>query len=211
MPTRHAATPKSTPDTIFEITELEHLRVLSDPLRMRLIAALYERPLTVKQVADELEMTPTKLYYHVSELERIGLVKVIETRIKSGIIEKYYQTVFDQIKVHRSLLHVAKQSMTPNAYGELLASLMEATADDLRLAAAQGVVKPQTGKTQKTNVISRSILALEPAKANRLMQKFAKMVGEINQADDKHGDTHYGLTVAFYPMRSANSEEDQNH
>ncbi|HET7377282.1 MAG TPA: winged helix-turn-helix domain-containing protein, partial [Anaerolineae bacterium] len=73
-PTKHAVTPKATPDTIFEITELEHLRVLSDPLRMRLIAALYERPLTVKQVADELEMMPTKLYYHVSELERIGLV-----------------------------------------------------------------------------------------------------------------------------------------
>jgi hypothetical protein len=153
-------------------------------------------------------MTPTKLYYHVSELERIGVVKVMETRVKSGIIEKYYQMVFDQIKVNRNLLHVAKQSLTPSAYGELLASLMEATADDLRLGVAQGVVKPPSRTGKKTAVISRSVLALDPAKADRLMQKFAKIVQEINEADDKHGETHYGFTVAFYPMRSTETQAD---
>ena len=202
---------KAQPQTTFEITELEQLRVMSDPLRMRLIATLYERPLTVKQVADELDLTPTKLYYHVSELERIGVVKVMETRVKSGIIEKYYQTVADQIKVNRNLLHVAKQSMAPSAYGELLASLMEATADDLRLGVAQGTIKPPARTGKKKAVIGRSTLALDPAKADRLMQKLAKIMTEINAADDKHGETHYGLTVAFYPMRSTETKaaEDQ--
>ncbi len=207
MPAKRPAPKKPASPAVFEITELEHLRALSDPLRMRLIAALYEKPRTVKQVADELEMTPTKLYYHVSELERIGVVKVIETRVKSGIIEKYYQTVVDQIKVKRSLLHVAQQSMTPTAYGELLASIMEATADDLRLGVAQGTLKPQTGKRKKEAVISRSVLALNPAKADRLMQKFAKLVDEINQADGKNAQARYGLTVAFYPMRSNSADE----
>lgn len=207
MTTKRAAK-QASPQVVFEITELEHLRVMSDPLRMRLIATLYEKPLTVKQVADELEMTPTKLYYHVSELERIGVVKVIETRVKSGIIEKYYQTVADQIKVNRNLLHVAKQSLAPSAYGELLASIMEATADDLRLGAAQGVIKPPARTGKKNAVIGRSTLALDPAKADRLMQKLAKVMAEINAADNKHGETHYGFTVAFYPMRSTNSAEN---
>jgi DNA-binding transcriptional ArsR family regulator len=207
MPTQHAAKPAST---VFEINELEHLRIISDPLRLRLIAALYEKPLTVKQVADELELKPTKLYYHVSELERIGVVKVMETRVKSGIIEKYYQTLADQIKVNRSLLRVAKQSLAPSAYGELLASLMEATADDLRLGVAQGVIKPPSRTSHKTAVISRSTLTFDPVKADRLLQKFAKLVTEINAADDKHGETHYGFTVAFYPMRSAESKQDSD-
>lgn len=96
--------------TVLEVTDLEQLRVMSDPLRMRILHSLFGQPMTVKQVADQLELPATKLYYHVGELERIGLVKVVETRVKSGIIEKYYRTVADHLKVSRDLLKLTKES-----------------------------------------------------------------------------------------------------
>ena len=74
---------------VFEVTELEQLRVLADPLRMRILNNLFPQAQTAKQMADRLELPPTKLYYHFGELERVGLIKVVETRVKSGIIEKY--------------------------------------------------------------------------------------------------------------------------
>ena len=99
------------PDDTFEVSTLEQLRVLSDPLRMRILNCLFGQPKTVKQVADELDMTATRLYYHVGELERIGIIQLIETRIKSGIGEKYYRTVADNLRVRRNLLQPAQHEM----------------------------------------------------------------------------------------------------
>src|SRR5512147_23056 len=137
----------------FNVTELEQLRVLSDSLRMRVLNNLSQEPLTVKQVADRLEMPATKLYYHVNELERIGVVKVVETRVKSGIIEKYYRLTADKIQVSRELLRLTQQpSAEASTYGEMLASIFEAVADDLRQAVACGLLTPPDDKQPDTKV-----------------------------------------------------------
>lgn len=71
------------------IEDAETLRVLADPLRLR-IRELMVRPCTVKQVAAVLGIAPTKLYYHINLLEKHKLIVVVAARVVSGIIEKQY-------------------------------------------------------------------------------------------------------------------------
>src|SRR5436189_3070665 len=73
------------------VSDLDTLKVVSNPLRIQVLELLVSAPRTVKQLAAEMGTTPTKLYYHLNLLEEYGLVRVVSTRVVSGIIEKQYR------------------------------------------------------------------------------------------------------------------------
>lgn len=187
----------------YEVTELEQLRVLADPLRLRVLDCLYQEPRTVKQVADQLDLPATKLYYHVGELERIGVVKVVETRVKSGIVEKYYRTTAPLIRVSRELLKLTgSPSDTTHTYAELVGSLFEAVADDLRQAVLTGQLVPPEEHAIKTAALGRTNVRLTRAAAARLARKLGKLLQEdMEAADDPAGEVEYGFALAFFPIK----------
>jgi len=87
----------------YEIEAVEQLRAIADMLRLRIIDLLQEHPMTVTQLGDILGIAPAKVHYHVRELEKVGLLRLVETREKGGILEKYYQPVAKDISVAKSL------------------------------------------------------------------------------------------------------------
>jgi len=72
---------------------LAQLHALAHPLRVRLFELFARTPRTAKQAAEHLRLPPTRLYHHVAALERVGLVRLVETRRKRGTIEKYFSAV----------------------------------------------------------------------------------------------------------------------
>ena len=59
------------------------MKVLADPLRIRILE-LFCQERTTKQVAGILEQPPTRLYHHVSALERVGLIRLARTQPRRG-------------------------------------------------------------------------------------------------------------------------------
>jgi DNA-binding transcriptional ArsR family regulator len=80
------------PET-YTLETLEQLRAVADDLRLRILEQLALQAMTVTQLAGVLGEVPAKLHYHVRELEKVGLLKLVETREKGGILEKYYRAV----------------------------------------------------------------------------------------------------------------------
>ena len=91
----------------YEIDSVEQLRAIADILRLRIIDLLQDHPMTVTQLGEVLSMAPAKVHYHVRELEKVGLVQLVETREKGGILEKYYQPVAKDISVSKKLFLTA--------------------------------------------------------------------------------------------------------
>jgi DNA-binding transcriptional ArsR family regulator len=87
----------------YELETLEQLRAVADLLRMRIIDALVERPMTVTQLGELLGLSPARIHYHVRELEKVGLLRLVETREKDGILEKYYQPIARSFGTQRRL------------------------------------------------------------------------------------------------------------
>jgi DNA-binding transcriptional ArsR family regulator len=77
----------------YELESIEQLRAIADMLRLRIIDLLQGQPMTVTQLGDVLGVAPAKAHYHVRELEKVGLLELVETREKGGILEKYYQPI----------------------------------------------------------------------------------------------------------------------
>jgi DNA-binding transcriptional ArsR family regulator len=73
------------PNFEMTITDPETLKVIADSLRLQILRQL-KQPKTVKEVGLSLEISPTKLYYHFSQLEKHELIRVVDTRLVSGIV-----------------------------------------------------------------------------------------------------------------------------
>lgn len=88
----------------YEIENIEQLRAVADLLRLRIIDILQKQPMTVTQLGETMGEAPAKIHYHVRELEKVGLLKLVETREKGGILEKYYQPIARELSVDKALL-----------------------------------------------------------------------------------------------------------
>lgn len=72
------------------IDDLDHVKALSDPLRVSIITALGTQKKNAQQVADILGVNRTRIHYHLNILEEMGFIEVVDTDIINGIVQKYY-------------------------------------------------------------------------------------------------------------------------
>ncbi|MGZ4352790.1 MAG: ArsR/SmtB family transcription factor [Gaiellaceae bacterium] len=92
-----AATPASTPST-FTIDRPDQLKALGHPLRLKVLQALGEtdRPLTNRDLAEQIGVDPGHLHFHVRMLHKAGLIELAEGGRGR---EKPYRPVADHLKV----------------------------------------------------------------------------------------------------------------
>ena len=85
------------------IRDVETMKVIADGLRLQIVKAM-QQVTTVKEIAANLNMPPSKLYYHVNMLEKHGLIQVVGVNLESGIVEKQYQVTARRIKMKNPIL-----------------------------------------------------------------------------------------------------------
>ena len=69
------------------------LKAFTDPLRVAVLDLLKAGPMTNQQVAAALRQPHAKVLYHVRFLLNVGLIRLVEERVKGGNVEKYYRAV----------------------------------------------------------------------------------------------------------------------
>jgi DNA-binding transcriptional ArsR family regulator len=187
------------------ISTIEQLKAISDPLRLNILELVAHEALTVRQVASRLGQPPTRLYYHVAELEKAGLVSLVDTRVKSGIIEKYYRTSADHITIDHKLLNAGEDQET--AIHELLSMVFDSTAQEIIRSLAAGLVNWQDVSAGKGTgmVLTRSIFQIRRERLPRLVEKITALLEEMAGEEQQPGpdSASYGCTIAFYPRISA--------
>src|SRR5215510_5963461 len=120
------------------LSDLEQVKVLADPLRLRILEQLCLAERTTKQVAQRLGEKPTKLYHHVEALERVGLIRLARTRQNRGTIEKYYLAVARQFQADSRIFSTdAGSAAKGDALQTVITSLLDRTADEMRSLIAQ--------------------------------------------------------------------------
>jgi DNA-binding transcriptional ArsR family regulator len=73
------------------VSSEEQFKALGHPLRARIVQMTRFRPLTAKQIADELGSTPGAVGHHLQVLERAGLVRVVARRLINNLtVARYY-------------------------------------------------------------------------------------------------------------------------
>lgn len=187
------------------IDNLETLKVLSDPLRMQIIELMSYQARTVKQLAEELGTTPHKLYYHVKLLEDHGFIRVVETRLVSGIVEKHYQITAKDIVVAEGLLSVRKPEGKSDIE-DLISSILDGTkADFIRSLRIRTEADVPMGERYSSNAI-REMANLTREQAHEIRKKLEELLKQFESYNDETEEgegQRYALTTLFYPSFSS--------
>ncbi len=177
------------------IDDLATLRLLSDPLRLRLIEELGVQPTTVKALARAMDMKPNRLYYHVNLLEEHGLVRVTQTRIVSGIVERTYALVARHFAVSEalSLPTDVKREVTDTLFRVVSAELGDAVDAEARGGPANVVGRMQLWLTEEERAGFEHQLG-------ELLEKYG--AGEHHR-DDVEADRYTLLYALYAPVDQA--------
>nr|AIA11308.1 Helix-turn-helix domain protein [uncultured bacterium]AIA11631.1 Helix-turn-helix domain protein [uncultured bacterium] len=187
------------------ITNLETVKVLSDPLRLQILEQMLEQPATVKQLAAELKIPQTKLYYHMNMLEEHGLVKVVSTRVVSGIIEKQYWVTAYSIDLDRTLFSAPGGKGISDEVNGLLQTMFDGARIDLNKSVEAGLVDMNSltdpdEHAAKKLILVRSLAQIPSDKVEELYKKMGDLIKEFHSCDVDTPDTQaHGLMVVMFP------------
>jgi DNA-binding transcriptional ArsR family regulator len=175
----------------YEIENIEQLRAIADLRRLRIVDVLAKQPMTVTQLGEMLGEAPAKMHYHVRELEKVGLLKLVETREKGGILEKYYQPVARELSVDRALLSAPFDESTA-MLRTLLGQITESFLREFRRTVEQKSEKPEQGIG-----LSRLYMTLDEQK------QFWKQMADISRPyetpRDNEGEREVVAAMLMYP------------
>ena len=185
------------PQAELVIQDLETLRALSDPLRLRILELLAQ-PQTAKTIAANLSMGKTKLYYHLNLLEKHGIIRVVRTRVVSGIIEKSYQVTALSFRPAKELLSSGEEGQAQGA--AIIDSILDATRRDLVHGLQAGTVEIGTDDRLRKMLLGRVVMMLTPAQAASFFERLQALLAETAQYEEQTAEGHpYALTLAFFP------------
>ncbi len=145
-------------------------QALADPLRIRLVEWLMERPRSARELADCAGLPADRLYYHLGQLEQAGLIEVAEyRRLARGKAERVYAP---------AQAEPPGDDASPQETAAFLGSVLEATAMDIT-AAYQA---KQAGRRREVDV-TRSALRLTDQAVAELRGHLAQLAARFAEPE----------------------------
>jgi DNA-binding transcriptional ArsR family regulator len=188
----------------YRISDLEQVKALAHPLRMRIIEALAaSEPMTTKQVAESLGEKPTRLYHHVDLLEKTGLIRLTHTRQNRGTTEKYYEAIARQFRADTDLFSDESTVDQESALRPMIRTVFDNTTSELlRL-----LDTPRADKLlEDEGLLSYVEMHLTQEQIDDVQQKLKDVLDHLQSFEDPETDLDeerlrkYRLMMAHYPL-----------
>ena len=178
------------------------LKVLADPVRSFIVYSLVPEPKTARLLAQELGCPPTRLYYHLQQLEKHELIFVERTRLVSGIREKHYRASARDLLLDKKAFQSGHRLDSKRAEA-LLGFVFDQTRIEIGRGLADGRIDIQKRAPDVGALMAyRNVLKLAPEQAQRLYSRLLEFWLEYDEiAKHPAGDEgqFYAFTVALYP------------
>ncbi|MEO7993013.1 MAG: helix-turn-helix domain-containing protein [bacterium] len=177
----------------FQEAQIKTFKALADGTRMRMISML-SKPMTVKQLADHMGEDHHKLYHHMRVLEGAGIVKLVETRTDSHIVEKYYQLL------ENSLTLDSKQ------YAQEYFPVLNSMVMELAQNSMNDLIQTSTASRERA-AASRIMVSCRPDQFEQLRALVQKhihlLLGEVAAIEDTSAETAYEILALHFPVTEA--------
>jgi DNA-binding transcriptional ArsR family regulator len=174
------------------LTTLDQVHTLADPLRVRILDRLVREPMTVKMLGTDMGEPPAKVHYHVRELDRIGVIHLVETREKGGILEKYYRAVARTVSVQPDLLRTS----APDELGSLVHDYMQMVQRGM--AAALARYQEQSDDNLPMFIDNENIWATAD-EFKALVEQYSKLAKPYHTPRGIPGELEWTLNLIGHP------------
>jgi DNA-binding transcriptional ArsR family regulator len=198
----------ATSPTLDLIQKPSRAAVLLHPLRLRLLEALRE-PGSATAVADKLGLTRQRANYHLRELEKEGLVELVEERRKGNCVERVFRATARHYLI------------APDVLGDLAADPVEIqdrfSSTYLVAMAAQAIrdlglvraLADESGKRLATFSLQSEISFASVADRNAFAEELANLVARLvarYHDEDTPAARPFKMFLGVYPGTTRETE-----
>ena len=200
------------PDRERLVADVETLKALSDPLRLRILETMVSRSdatWSVKELATALDVPQTRLYHHVELLLERDLIRLASQRVVSGIIESRYRVAALSFRLDRRFL--SGDPELHDAGRELLHSVFDSARDEVAAAlhawlSAHPEEDPQgeaADDAPDRPLLTRGLAMLSPERATEFRRRLVELMAEYDTDATSTEAVPFGFLFALYPTPSA--------
>jgi DNA-binding transcriptional ArsR family regulator len=170
-------------------------------MRNQIIELIALEALTVTDIARRVKESPNRVYYHVTELERAGLIRTVRTRTRGNLAEKLYQTIAPYIRVDERLFRKGAEGL--ELFHETIQTVLDTASLDLRKVGSGSAL---TGGDLEKAIRSFNLLRLSPGDIERLGGRLRSLLDEFKARERPDATSRAALTIVFYPHPESTPE-----
>lgn len=186
----------------YVLSDLEQVKILADPLRVKLLGC-FAQERTTKQVAELLGEKSTKLYHHVEVLEKVGLIRLARTRQNRGTLEKYFLAVARTFRVAPDLFPDAdRKSPDDDVLPNMLRNMFDTVSGELLALGSDGYDQ----RLEEEGIITFCELRAPEADIRKLRRKLDRLIASLlkedsgKSAEPSKDDRRFRLMLTFFPL-----------
>ena len=174
--------------------------MLDSPVRLRILRHL-DQPRTVKQLAEWMEVPPTRLYYHVNLLREAGVIRVVDTRKVGALVEKVYRATARTLRPGKDIVS------SGHAPSELATVAVNAILNGARLDAEaaltghfEDLATTGTSDIDRVGSLVRTIVSLTEEGRQKVDSKVRELLELVENLEAGEQGVEYGLTLVLFPL-----------
>lgn len=180
---------------ILVLKDLECIKAITHPRRIDILKAFKSTPLSAKQLSQLLDEPHAKINYHIKTLYKVGVLDLVEEKIKSGIVEKYYYPKAKHIVVGKKVLNFSIDSKNVDE-GDICISKFEDVSDSFYKAMEEHTIGDE-------NITKYSDVALSKLEIKELLNTIDSKINEIlSNRENENEEKRYDLSLITIPVDS---------
>jgi DNA-binding transcriptional ArsR family regulator len=176
------------------VEEPEKVRLALSPIRRRLLELLRE-PSSATQLAAALDLPRQRVNYHLRELEKAGLVELVEERRRRGFTERILRASADLI-VDPGVMGRAFTQIQDQYAAE---HLVEVAAGTVRDVARMQTAADADGKRLLTFTLETEVRFADPGDVHRFTDALTAAMQQVVEEFDSEGGRTYRLIAGGHP------------
>jgi DNA-binding transcriptional ArsR family regulator len=176
------------------VEEPEKVRLALSPIRRRLLELLRE-PASATRLAAALDLPRQRVNYHLRELEKAGLVELVEERQRRGFTERILRAsaslVVDPAVMGQAFTQIQDQYAAEH--------LVEVAAGTVRDVARMQSAADADGKRLLTFTLEAEVRFAEPGDVHRFTDALTAAMHRVVEEFDSEGGRPYRLIAGGHP------------
>lgn len=176
---------------VLVLRNLESIKAIAHPRRIDILKTFDKSPLSAKQLAQLLDEPHAKINYHIKALYKAEILELVEEKIKSGIVEKYYYPKAKNIVVGKNIFDFSLNTEENNE--ELCISKFENLSELFYNAAEEN-------KLLEESIIDYYQTLLTHNEIRELNKYITLKIDEIIKSRIENDEEKYELALLTIPM-----------
>ncbi|CEN97276.1 ArsR/SmtB family transcription factor [Paraclostridium sordellii] len=178
---------------VLVLRDLECIKAIAHPKRIDILKAFKATPLSAKQLSQLLDEPHAKINYHIKTLYKVGVLDLVQEKVKSGIVEKYYYPRAKHIVIGKKALNFSDDTDNMDI-GDICISKFENMSNSFYKAIEENAIDDE-------NIANYSQVALSKDEIKELVKTMDLKIKDII-SNRKHEDSErkYDLSLVTIPL-----------